>query len=334
MTRSGPIDATSIKAEKVRWLYRQYIAVGALHELAGRADKGKGVFAAHVAAHASHRGRVVISTAEEIPALMTVPRLEVAGANMDNVKFWRMWLPRDLNALAAYVREHHVKLLILDPLARHLSNGINRFTDSISRVLDPLQELCEDTGLAVLIVDHVNKKVSANEDPLNAVGGGSSGVGSAARAVYIWGLLPDDPDARYLCTVKCNMRLWHRGQDGYEAHRFEVDSEDHPVAGSTPLLVPNTGMLVDPISLLKLGSGMGRPPTQREEAEEWLRTYLTAARGPRLSSEIKEDARAKGISTKTLDKARKHMGVIVNPPEGGRYCTWQLPDTSNERTTA
>jgi hypothetical protein len=329
---AGPVKAGEVEPEKVEWLWRKRIPRGMISLVAGKPDQGKGLFAAHLAAEVSNMdwlreggGRVLYSAAEDSHGLMTRPRLEAAGANLDNILLWRFALPKNGRELGQLVVQEGIDLVVMDPLASHLSSGISRHSDNVRQVLSPLIELIESTGTAVLIVEHALKRVPKSGHPLDAIGGSGSGVPAASRTAFVFGRDPDDEDRRVLAPAKFNIGPMPK------ALAFEVDVDDVEKVGETPLLVEDEELMVfDAMRLFDKkveGEGkVGRPPDKRAAAAEWLTTYLADAGGPVKASVVQEDAKQYGMAAKTLRRAADDMGVLKEPPGGGRGCTWDLPD--------
>lgn len=356
---TDPIRAQDVEPEAVEFLWRDRIPKGALTVVAGRPDQGKGLFVTHVAADVTRAGgRVLYSAAEDSHSFMTRPRLEAAGAKLENVLLWRFALPVNMNELDSLINDCRtynerqpviasvevidgvpqevekpnpafkpdpipVDLLVMDPFASHLSNGISRHSDNVRNVLGPLTGLIEKTKTAVLIVEHALKG-SPQGDILNVIGGSGSGLAAAARAAYVFGRDPDDEDARILVKAKFNV-----GQEPLPM-RFEIDTEDIEGVGEVPLLVPDQELIAfDPFRLFekkKTNNPAHRPPDKRAAAAEWLTNYLAQAGGPIKSSTIQDDSKKYGMASKTLRRAADDMGVVKHPPGGGRNCTWDLPD--------
>jgi putative DNA primase/helicase len=332
---AGPVKATEVLPESVSWLWRNRIPKGMISLVAGKPDQGKGLFAAHLAAEVSvdktvrdGGGRVLYSAAEDSHGLMTRPRLEAAGANLDNVLLWRFALPKNGRELGEIVVNEGIDLMVMDPLASHLSGGISRHSDNVRQVLSPLIELIESTGTAVLIIEHALKRVPKSGHPLDAIGGSGSGVPAASRTAFVFGRDPDDMDRRILAPAKFNIGPLPK------ALAFDVDVEDLDTVGEVPLLVVDEEMMAfDPMRLFesKTQPGkVGRPPDKRAAAAEWLTTYLADAGGPVKASAIQEDAKQYGMAAKTLRRAAEDMSVVKAPPGGGRNCTWDLPDEVKE----
>lgn len=345
-----PIRADKVKPERVEWLWADRIPRGMMTIVGGRPDQAKGLLMAHIAAAVSNMkirmpsgrlrwGRVLYSAIEDSHGLMTAPRLQAAGARMNQVDLWRFQIPSMQHELEAHLIERPVDLLVMDPMAAHLSRGVSRHSDNIRQVLNPLAELIEETRTGVVIVEHVLKRVSKNGHPLGAIGGSGSGLPAAARMAYLFGTDPSDLDRRVLASVKSNIR------DTPKAMAFEVDAMEMDDVGDVPyLILADDSLDFDPMRLVVTESGggkIGRPPDKRAAACEWLTNYLYAvwwnglpaidnkpavAPGPAPAGRVMEDAQQFGMASKTLRRAAQDMEIVRNPPGGGRNCDWQLPD--------
>ena len=83
------VIAAEVEAKEVKWIWGDRIPQGMMTIVAGRPDQGKGMFVAHVAADISRRGgNVIYSAAEDDNGMMTRPRLEAAGADLDRILLW------------------------------------------------------------------------------------------------------------------------------------------------------------------------------------------------------------------------------------------------------
>lgn len=335
-----PVGADEIEGESVEWLASEAIGEripkGMLSVVAGKPDQGKGLFATYLASAVSNAGgKVIYSAIEDAAGLMTKPRLQAAGANLKNIKIWRFQIPSMMEELMAYIEQYEAALVIMDPIAAHLSHGFNRSSDRIREVLNPLTEFIETTGTAVVGIDHVIKRPPKGADPLSLIAGSGSGIPAAARAAYIFGQDPADEESRYLCVAKLNLR------EKPQAIRFEIDVKEIDVKirktgeiieKDTPFLIYDDEQEFDPARFFdtKNKGQVGRPPDKRAAACEWLTNYLWDAGGPVLSGKIQEDSKQYAMTLKTLRRAAKDMEIVKNPPGGGRNCTWDLPEKVKE----
>jgi hypothetical protein len=321
---SGEQLAHDVETKAVEWLWMDRIPKGMISVVAGKPDQGKGLVCAHIAAAVSKRGgNVLYSAIEDDHGIMTRPRLEAAGADLKRVVLWRFGMPAQLDELRQIVMKNKVDLIVIDPFGAHLTSGVSRFSDSIRRVTTPLSKLAEESGTAVLVTEHALKKVQKDAHPLSAIGGNSSGLPAACRMGFIFGVDPDDDERRVLCNVKHNIR-----QEAPPL-AFDTDVDEYPIVGEVPSLVMQGETTFDARRLLQIaGDGKpGRKPDKRATAAEWLTTHMAIqlAGKPVKAGVIFEDAKQYGFASKTVRRAAEDMGIVKNPPGGGRNCTWDLP---------
>jgi hypothetical protein len=318
---TGAVQARDVEVKKVNWLWRERIPKGMLSFVAGKRDVGKGLFGAHLAADVSRKGgNVIYCPIEDDHGAMTKPRLIAAGANMDRVTLWRPVFPRDLYELSEMMESTGAKLVVIDPIGSALS-GVSRHADSMRDVTTPLARLAEKHNAAVVLVEHVLKKVTMKMDALNAVGG--QVLPAACRMGFLYGEDPEDPDRRLLACVKSNVRKKP------DAVALEIDTSELEIVGEIPSLNYDGECDVDPIRLVASEGEPGDPgrkPEKRAQATEWLIQYLAAAAGPVPSKQVQEDAKVQEISARTVRRAADELGVIRTPSTGGPKCTWELPD--------
>ncbi len=324
------IRADKVDAEEIEFLWGDRIPRGMFTLMAGRPGEGKSMFTAYLAAEVTKKGGTVIFSNMEDPLGQIVrPRLEAAGAKLEQVFFWTPLLPRDTAELENKINEHKADLCIFDPIAAHLSVSI--YNDQEARAaLSPLSAVLSRTGVAAVAVHHTVKNTSNTGHPLRAVGGSGGGLAGAARAVFIWGVCPMDEDERVLVPIKFNI-----AEQPKTAH-FQMDEEEIIVGKGDYAKLIQTGRLlhmpsetshVDPWSVINLTNA--RPSVgnidKRAEAAEWLTNYLTL--GKRPAKEIKEDAIQNGIAWRTLRRAADIIEVEINREgfgKGGKSY-WALP---------
>lgn len=331
-----PKRADKVEAVPVDWLWQNRIPRGMISVVAGRPDQGKGLFAAYVAAEVSKEitdarpqgGKVLYSAAEDSHELMTRPRLEALEATLENIALWRFALPENLNEFATLVQNDGdpVDLVIMDPFASHLSGNINRHGDGARPVLEAVREIIEETHTAVLIIEHALKRVPQSGHVLQGIGG--TALPQFARTAFVYGKDPDDDDTRVLCPAKFNIGKWPKPL------AFQLDVDDIEKVGEVPFLTLDDELeAFDPMRLFVskkqpngAGPTRGRPADKRAAAAEWLTNYLAEAGEPVKSGTVQEDAKQYNMSLKTLRRAAEDMGIVKDPPGGGKNVTWDLPE--------
>lgn len=219
--------AASLKPEPVSWLWRDWLALGKFHVLAGAPGQGKTTIALAFAAAVTSGGRwpdnsqcpvgnVLMWSGEDDPADTLLPRLLAMGADPARVFFvtgarvGRDVVPfdpaRDMAQLLAKAeRIGDVRLLIVDPVVSAVAGDSHKNTE-VRRALQPLVDLGAALGAAVLGISHFSKG-SAGRDPTERVVG-SMAFGAVARVVLCAAKVKGsggDDDRRLLVRSKSNI---------------------------------------------------------------------------------------------------------------------------------
>jgi hypothetical protein len=330
--RTQLIRAADVKPEKIEHLWNGRFPRSMFSLVGGRPGEGKSLMMYLLAAEVSQQGQAVImSSPEEALGAVKMPRLLAAGADTTRVHLWpnRLRLPQDVEDLELLVRLHNVGLITLDPIAKHL-NG----TNDPYKGLEPLIAMAERTGVALVGVHHVNKRVPRDAHPRDVFGGGNGGWLGTCREAHVLGRIDSgDEGSRFLACVKNN-----NGDDGGPAVEFymdesEVDLPDGDVQDTARLVLVNDAVLVEANAVVHFkgaGAAGGDGAASGEKmavAIEFL-TLLLAPNGPVPVSEIEQQGKAMGVSLRTLRRASEGLGVIKKR-EGfgpGSFVTWALPD--------
>jgi AAA domain len=302
-----PVNPTirleDVEPKEIEWLWDHLVPCGMTTVLTGLPKTGKSTILYYVAAEASRKGMtVLIATAEDHLEAVVRPRLEAADANLELVHaiVVDVTLPDGAALLNRLVEEHQAALLIIDPLMAFLNEGVNSHRDHhIRRALKPLNEVAERTNCAVVVVVHTNKDHGTN--PLLRVSG-SIGITGAARSILLAAEDPQDDSRNILAVAGSNYAV------PVAPRAYRIVSRE--IAGG--ILTSAIEWLGDAPEVDVHALLAARDPeaqSQVAEAIEYLRS-LNLDKHARLADEIVMDAdRGLGLSEKTLQRARRRLGL-------------------------
>lgn len=321
------------------WLWPGYIAFGVITLLDGDPGLGKSTLALDLAARLSRGdampfesegrppvGSIIISTEDDHSRVIR-PRLVAAGANLDLIHTLTVnsegdereptISAGDLVHLSAAVRESGARLLILDPLVALLPTGTDANKDQdVRKALGALRRFVEAEGVACVCLRHLRK---SGGDRSIYRGGGSIGIVGAARAALLVDKDPDSPDGsgRVLAVLKNNLAPLAQSLG------FRLEAS----APTEPARIAWSGPSHHGADSLLQANDSPEERTRVSEAREWLTEELSS--GPVAEKKLREEAHALNISRRTLDRAKKDLGIpslkfgAPGAPEQG--WEWALP---------
>ncbi len=214
--------ASEVRSVPIEWLsIRQapnYFPRGLISVVAGFPDKGKSLFGYWLAAEVSQTDVVIVANAEDPFRRMTRPRLEAAGARLENVCFYNPpALPDGVSELEREIRERRARLLVFaDAIANHIAPSIYS-VPGVRKALTPLAQVAEETDCAIVGVSHLLASLSEKAHPLQAL---PASLRPLVQMAFVFGASPDDPDERVLAAVK------HKPRDRPQGLRFEIDVQE------------------------------------------------------------------------------------------------------------
>jgi len=305
------IPASKVTRQPVRWIWREHIAAGKLSLVAGRPEKGKSLLSCLIAADISQEFAVIISSHEDDFDDTLEPRMEVLGANMDNIHFWRrgISLPRHLVALRNEVDDLGAALVVMDPIASHTRASIYN-TTAIREALGPLRDMADETDVSFLFIHHIIKNVDLKGDPQSAIGGAGGGLGAMVRCAYLFGESPDDPDERLMVQLKCNIAPPRPGL------KFELDVEDLDDETDAAYVNYLGTTAYTPYQVFKARPDGQQSMEKLESIAEWLIAQLRE--GPMSIKRIMEAGNKIGYSKRSIKRVAAMLEV-----EAGRK-KWRL----------
>jgi hypothetical protein len=329
-----------VKPQKVQWLWRGWIPAGKITMLDGDPGLGKTTLALDIAARLSRghalpdgapcdAGGAVILTAEDDAADTILPRLQAAGADLGKILYLDsipdengndgpVSIPENLSEIERAMARVNARLLIVDPIMAFFSGKVDSHRDQdVRRALAPLKKLAGRTGAAVLCVRHLNKVTGGK-----AIyrGGGSIGIGGAARSVALVHEDPNDPERRVLASVKSNL-----GRPP-QSLSFGIETAELPETGETSKIAWHGYSDLTAESLLAAPVDAEERDGQAQ-AEDFLRELL--ADGPLPAKQIWQAAEGAGVSRYAIKTAKVRLKIVVTREGGlGRdgAWIWSLPD--------
>lgn len=328
--------ASSIRPRPVRWLWPDRIPSGALTLLAGREGIGKSLVGVHLAAQLTRGtlpggrhgrpGRVMFATSEDAWEFTMVPRLLAAGADLDMIGRVQvvddgivtgLTTPVDVPELGAYIAAHDVIMLVLDPLTSVMDGRIDAHRDrEVRSALEPLGQLAERTGAAVLGLVHLGKGLGT--DPVNLILG-SRAFSAVARVAMVAARDPENESSNVLSVEKSNLGRIDVSGLTYRIDGAEIATDEGMAGAGLLVWTGETDRRVRDIMADHDGE-----QTERDEAAEWLTGYLADQGGEARSQDVKKAARADGIAERTLHRARTRAGVSIERRGFGQGSAWVL----------
>jgi putative DNA primase/helicase len=336
--------ASAIGMKPVDWLWKEYLARGMLHLIAGDGGHAKSTVALSWLAtitkggawpdgtRCEHRGQALIWSGEDATAQTIVPRLTAARADLDKVSIitgaveagkQRDFDPaRDLQDLRRHARSlPHLRMIVVDPIIC-VVDGDSNLGNEVRRSLAPLCALGEELGVMILGVHHFTKNTEGKA-PLARVTG-SLAFGGLARMVFavVRDRQDEEHDSRIVVRAKSNI-----GPDGdgfrYRIQPIKLFNQQRELIQTTKIDW-REGVVGRADELLAAAEENNGQP-KLEQAKSFLAHVL--ADGPQTYLYIGKRAQSAQINGRTLLRA-KTMLKVESVKDGGRGFgwSWALPE--------
>lgn len=338
----------SVKTKKIRWLWEQHIPLGKLTVFCGDPGGMKSMIAGDLAARGSVGTTMpdgsecsafdtLMFVGEDDVDDTTAPRLIAAGGDVNHVHYVEGVPSADGTEMNEVALDEHIglirkwlkdnpaiRLVIIDPLSNYLGET-NMIDEQLVRkkILTPLKRLAAETGVAIIGVMHLNKKV--NLSAINRIGGAMGFVG-VARMVWMFIGDSQDPGKRYMLKVKANITKTTKGQS-FEVVEKPIDIEgemvEQPVinwTGTTSQSVNqqlgNTG---------KSGESEGGTTSTGARGEKirrpvrWLREFMADGVERSLADICRVGLLEHGFSRATLYSAKDEIELRALKQQAGWF---------------
>lgn len=316
------IRMSEVQSQEIEWLWYPFIPYGKLTIIQGDPGDGKTTMVLNLAAKLS-KGEaldenmkvtepvnVIYQTAEDGLADTVKPRLELAGADCERIividESDKSMSMVDERLEQAIVRTG-ARLLILDPIQAYLGGGMDMNRANEARdMTKKLGALAEKTKCAIILIGHMNK-ASGNKAAYRGMG--SIDFFAVARSVLLVGRVEGESNTRAVVQIKNNLaafghpKAFALSEDGFKwLGDYEI-TVDEVLGGITP------------------------KANKMEQAKQMLRE-LAETQSAVLSNEIFDRANELGISKRTLENAKKELGVQTRKINNAWY--WELDKVKPE----
>ena len=316
------IRMSEVQSQEIEWLWYPFIPYGKLTIIQGDPGDGKTTMVLNLAAKLS-KGEaldenmkvtepvnVIYQTAEDGLADTVKPRLELAGADCERIividESDKSLSMVDERLEQAIVRTG-ARLLILDPIQAYLGGGMDMNRANEARdMTKKLGALAEKTKCAIILIGHMNK-ASGNKAAYRGMG--SIDFFAVARSVLLVGRVEGESNTRAVVQIKNNLaafghpKAFALSEDGFKwLGDYEI-TVDEVLGGITP------------------------KANKMELAKQMLRE-LAETHSAVLSNEIFDRAEELGISKRTLENAKKELGIRARKINNAWY--WELDKVKQE----
>ena len=318
------ITASEIQSYPISWLHEPYIPLGTVVIVLGEGGEGKSFFTLALATAISKGlplpgmdkatlppSDVLIQNAENPWPTVIKPRLEMLGADcskIHSINDSEKRITLTDNRIEAAIRKHNAKVVFIDPWQSYLSENfsMNR-SESVRPALIHLEKVAARTESAIILIGHVNKSRGKAQHR----GLGSVDVINAVPSVLYLGRAEGlDNDVRAVAHGKSNFHELGK------TLLFRLNKEDgFKWIGESEDISPDDIMRYNAVKARIDKSKIG-------EAIEFLYDILSYGEMPTI--DVTEQAAEIGISKRTLERARKDIGIISRQMEG--QWVLSLPD--------
>ena len=316
------IKMSEIQSQEVSWLWYPFIPYGKLTIIQGDPGDGKTTLVLNIAAKLS-RGEgldsemklseamnVIYQSAEDGLADTVKPRLELAGADCERILVIdekEKSLSMADERLEKAIVQTKARMLILDPIQAYLGGSMDMNRANEARdMTKKLGALAEKYQCAIVLIGHMNK-AAGNKAAYRGMG--SIDFFAVARSVLLVGRVEGEPNIRAVVQIKNNLaafghpKAFALSEDGFQwLGDYEITADE--VLG-----------------------GIAPKANKMEQAKRLLRE-LALTSDAIQSNEIFDMADEQGISKRTLENAKRELGIRARKINNSWY--WELDKVKPE----
>lgn len=310
------IKMSDVESEEIEWLWYPFIPYGKLTIIQGDPGDGKTTLVLNIAAmlskgmgfdenmSGSEPMKIIYQTAEDGLADTVKPRLEISGADCEKILVIDE-SDKSLSMIDERLEEAILttgaRLLILDPIQAYLGNGMDMNRANEAREMTKrLGALAEKTKCAIVLIGHMNKN-AGNKAAYRGIG--SIDFFAAARSVLLVGRVEGEENIRAVVQIKNNLAPFGH------AKAFELSEDGFRWLGDYEITVD------------EILGGIAPKANKFEQAKSLLRE-LSDEHNIIQSNEVMRIAGEHGISRRTMENAKKELGIRAKRINNSWY--WEL----------
>lgn len=310
------IHLSEVESQQIKWLWYPFIPYGKLSIVQGDPGDGKSTLILNIAAKLSmgecidenmnitEPVNVIYQTAEDGLADTVKPRLEAANADCSRISIIDesdKSVSMTDDRIEEAIKRENAKLCIFDPIQAYLGGDtdMNRANEA-REMTKKLGSIAERTGCAIVLIGHMNKGSGAKAAYR---GMGSIDFFAVARSVLLVGRIEGQPDMRAVVQIKNNLSAFGHPK------AFELTEDGFRWIGDYDITADEV-----------LG-GIAPKSNKLDAARKFLKE-LAGSKVMIQSNEILEMAAQEGISKRTLETAKKELGIKAKRVAGNWY--WDL----------
>ena len=310
------IKMSEVQSQEIEWLWYPFIPYGKLTIVQGDPGDGKTTLILNIAAKLSKGEGLdddmkltepmnnIYQTAEDGLADTVKPRLEKAGADCERIVVIDesdTSLSMADERLEEAIIQTGARMLILDPIQAYLGGGMDMNRANEARDMTKrLGALAEKYKCAIILIGHMNK-ASGNKAAYRGMG--SIDFFAVARSVLLVGRVEGEPNIRAVVQIKNNL-----AQFGHPK-AFELMESGFKWMGDYEITADEV-----------LG-GIAPKANKLEQAKQMLRELAETSNAVQ-SNEIFDMADEQGISKRTLENAKRELGIKARKINNSWY--WEL----------
>jgi len=343
-SRADVVSLDFVQPQEIDWLWQERIPLGMLTIIAGDPGVGKSFLSLYIASLVTTAnptpdntipayGSVIILSAEDSLEHVIRPRLEALGADVTKIKAIRCVRRKDAQGnettdhfniqtdrfeLERILEETpDAKMVTIDPLSAYFGSVDTHKDSNVRSVLAPLVEMAGRFNIALVCILHLNKGSSSKACYRTM---GSLAFPAAARTVW---LVSPEPTPAAFCESRSG---------GNSQRRLFIPAKNNLLKDPTTLAFSIIGGRVvfdnQPVDIT--ADDVFANKGKREEGElqlaiEFLEEIFQSASSI-PAKEIFKLAKTEGYNQKTLNRAKKELGVTSyrdDDEEGNNVWYWR-----------